>query len=154
MTESKLKEMLYLYPSIPQEIILKNQEIADIIKLKVEYGATMTPGGALGMPRSTTISDPTYKSVELLYEKYEKHIQRLIAEISQMLDAKEQIDKMLNWLRGQSMSARKLEYELIVLKYFEKAPNQTICNKLCYERTGLHRFHDRVMAQIIKWWNT
>lgn len=106
-----IKQRLYNYPYIQQEIIDLNNELKIFQELRYETNITSkinpTPSA-----RTNEISDPTAKQIERIEDLYDKQIEITANKIEKLLQEKQYIESFLERLEPK-------EKQIVELRYFE-----------------------------------
>lgn len=105
-----IKQALVEYPYIADQIQRIRQGMATMIETRHEPVVTAKLSG---LPGGGGISNPTMDQVCSMDERISKNIKRALADIDDLLDAKEMVDNGLKSLDTQ-------ERQIIELKYFKQ----------------------------------
>lgn len=107
-----IKQRLYNYPSLQQEIIELNKELKIFQELRYETNITSkispNPSG-----HTNEISDPTAKQIERIEDLYDKQIEITANKIEKLLQEKQFIGKFLDGLDVK-------EKKILELRYFKR----------------------------------
>lgn len=107
-----IKQRLYNYPYLQQEIIELNKELKIFQELRYETNITSkispNPSG-----HTNEISDPTSKQIERIEDLYDKQIEITANKIEKLLQEKQCIERFLEELKPK-------EKRMVELRYFER----------------------------------
>lgn len=107
-----IKQRLYNYPSLQQEIIELNKELKIFQELRYETNITSkinpTPSA-----RTNEISDPTSKQIERIEDLYDKQIEITANKIEKLLKEKQYIERFLEKMETK-------EKRIVEFRYFER----------------------------------
>lgn len=107
-----IKQRLYNYPYLQQEIIELDKELKIFQELRYETNITSkispNPSG-----HTNEISDPTAKQIERIEDLYDKQIEITANKIEKLLQEKQYIERFLEELKPN-------EKRIVELRYFER----------------------------------
>lgn len=134
MTEKELKRVLSGYPYFLEEIRDCNERICG---LSTEVVAERDVSSVLqdGIPRNrSAISDPTYRSVERILEKYLKEVERLEIRKAELFDRKSSVERFMETLQFE-------ERRILELRYFKKYHWGMVASTMKYSERQCHNTH-------------
>lgn len=142
MTESELKRMLQDYNRIKTKLKCYQERLKDIDAL-VSTVQDLKAVAYTGMPGNpSSISDPTYQSVERILVKYEDEAEGLKVKIQQLKEQTDWVDRMLRGLDYH-------EAQVIYLKHVEGRRWSQVVAELPYSLSQCKRIEKRTLRKLI-----
>ena len=157
--EQKIIQWLRDYRHIPLRI--EHLKDAKTVLEEMKYGSISVPSSnpEIAPIKDDPYSDPTYQAVLKLCKKYDNDIAELITEMDDKRLIRSNVDKIMEWLFENDDHAKKVNYELIRLRYFEGLSISRISKLFLkngqgrYKDSSLFRMHNRIISDIYKYWN-
>lgn len=128
MTKPEVMELLARWPYMEERINRLNEEktrLEELVKVTRDIKATVISG----MPGNRmSISDPTFRSVELIIDKYESDLKRMERRLKERETESEHLKSMLKELE-------KNEQAVITMRHLKRRKWLDIMNFVALKRT-------------------
>ncbi len=138
---AKLKNLLYSYTYIQDEIEGINEEICNLGEVINSQRDVKVPN-LTGMPKGNEISDIVYESVEKIITTYSHEIAKLENRLEKAFRKKNLINLLICYLDPT-------EKKIIELKYFKKYKTWMIKGCVNYEKTQIYKYHDSAIKKML-----
>jgi hypothetical protein len=143
----RLKEILYRYPTIPEEQQKIRTEIIDIMNDKNSTEYTIGAMVLSDMPKSNNVSDPTYQlyiRIQKVLEMYDRQIENKQNRYIALERAKEDIEELLSRLTWN-------EEKVIRAVFFKGVRRwETISRETHYSIRQCQRIEEFTLKNMIK----
>jgi len=145
-----LIEKLEKYPTYTSRILELNKRLSDIVGMRGNYDECIPSASMVSdMPSAHNGSDQTFDalmSLENVLVRYKKDIKELSAEILELMDEKDMIDKILRRLSPN-------DNRIIELRHFQGRTWEWISANAFYSRPWLPKVHRKIIINMVKEWN-
>lgn len=140
--KTKLKNLLYSYTYIEDEIEGINEEICNLGEVINSQRDVKAPN-LTGMPKGNEITDVVYESVEKIILTYGQEIAKLENRLEKAFRKRNLITALISVLEPT-------EKKIIELKYFKKYKIWMISGCVNYEKTQIHKYHNEAMKKMLE----
>jgi DNA-directed RNA polymerase specialized sigma subunit len=142
---AKLKNLLYSYTYIQDEIEGINEEICNLGEVINNQRDIKVPN-LTGMPKGNEISDIVYESVEKIIMTYGQEVAKLENRLDKAFKKRNLINSLISIL-GPT------EKKIIELKYFKKYKIWMICGCVNYSKSQVHEIHNNAISKMLEVYN-
>lgn len=150
MNSEILIEKLEKYPTYTIRILELNKRLSDIVGMRGNYDECIPSASVVNdMPKGDGEPDQTYSalmSLENVLIRYKKDIKELSAEILELMDEKDMIDRILRSLLPN-------DNRIIELRHFQGRTWEWISANAFYSRPWLPKVHRKIIINMVKEWN-
>lgn len=137
----QLKDMLKIYPEIPQRIVKYNAELNEIVQAKLHTQDTLQAQVLSDMPRGTNISDSVLQAVIVTYDNLDSHAKHLANTINHYISIKQALDEAFTQLTREEM-------QVIELRYFDRWDWARIPRQMHYDKRQCYNIRDSALAKM------
>jgi DNA-directed RNA polymerase specialized sigma subunit len=137
---TKLKNLLYSYTYIEDEIEGINEEICNLGEV-INSQRDIKALNLTGMPRGNEISDVVYESVEKIIMTYGQEIAKLENRLDKAFRKRNLINSLISLLDPT-------EKKIIELKYFKKYKIWMISGCVNYGKSQVHEIHNNAIKKM------
>ncbi len=140
--EKKLKDLLYSYTYLEDEIEGVNEEICNLYEVQKDISIPCLPS----TPGGSGIADTVYYSVEKIMITYAQEMDKLNSRLDKLLRKRNVIRVLLDCLEHN-------EQRIIELRYFKKYKIWMISSSMHYDRSHIYRLHDGAIEKMLGFFN-
>lgn len=138
---TKLKNLLYSYTYIQDEIEGINEEICNLGEVINSQRDIKAPN-LTGMPKGNEITDVVYESVEKIIMTYGQEVAKLENRLDKAFRNRNLINTLLSILDP-------IERKIIELKYFKKYKVWMIARTVNYSERQVNRYLDSALNKMV-----